>query len=96
MYLASMEGHCEAVDRLLRAGAEVNHIKNGNFRETSLLVAAQRGHFQVVKRLLEAGAQWEVRNESGQTAEECAREEEYWEIERILAHKREEAERERD
>lgn len=92
LYLASMEGHCEAVDRLIRAEADVNHIKNGNVRETSLLVAAQRGHFQVVKRLLEAGAQWEVRNESGQTAEECAREEGYWEIERILAHKREEAE----
>ena len=55
LLLASREGHVEAVDALLRAGAGVNQVSAGD-RTSPLLVATINGHFDLAKLLLDRGA----------------------------------------
>mmetsp|Transcript_64522 Transcript_64522/g.172822 ORF Transcript_64522/g.172822 Transcript_64522/m.172822 type:complete len:159 (+) Transcript_64522:3616-4092(+) len=51
---AALNGHKDAVSKLLKAGADVNAKDNDGF--TALMSAAQNGHLAVVLLLLDAGA----------------------------------------
>ncbi|MES9970101.1 MAG: ankyrin repeat domain-containing protein [Candidatus Thiodiazotropha sp.] len=52
---AALNGHREAVQQLILAGADVNQKDKGGY--TSLMLAASNNHPQVIDLLLEAGAQ---------------------------------------
>lgn len=74
LYLASMNGYFDVVDRLLESGADLNRefkygvdlIRTGHFK-TVLLSAVSRGDIRAVKYLVERGANINlpVRNEYG-------------------------------
>ena len=55
LFIASAEGHTDAVELLLRSSADVNRLSGGNGK-TALLKASVRGHIDVVKLLLDNGA----------------------------------------
>ncbi len=53
LYLAAERGHTEAVDALLKAGADVN-ATNGPFKNTALTIAVARNLVRTVERLCRA------------------------------------------
>ena len=53
---ASEGGHLGVVERLLRAGADVNADPSKGFGHTALQAASKGGHLDVVEQLLRAGA----------------------------------------
>jgi uncharacterized protein len=55
LLLAAREGHVEAVDALLAAGAGVNQVSAGD-RTSPLLIATINGHFDLAMHLLAQGA----------------------------------------
>ncbi len=65
-HVASFKGHCQEVERLLAAGADVN--AKSSIGSTALLYAADAGHYSVVKVLIAAGADVNARNNRGWTA----------------------------
>ena len=54
LYIASQEGHTEAVSTLIAAGADIDRCCREG--ETPLYVASQNGHTKIVKNLIAAGA----------------------------------------
>ena len=63
---AASDGDGVAVQRLLDAGADVNHATTDGF--TALIAAAVRGHDAIVQQLLAAGADVNHANDQGFTA----------------------------
>jgi uncharacterized protein len=66
LLLAAREGHAEAVEALLEAGADVNQTSAGD-RTSPLLVATINGHFDLAKFLLDRGANPRLAAENGVT-----------------------------
>jgi uncharacterized protein len=62
---AAREGHTDAVNALLEAGADINQVSGD--RSSPLLVAAINGHFDLAKHLLEKGADPTLAAENGVT-----------------------------
>jgi ankyrin repeat protein len=71
LHLASLQGHVEAIDRLLNHGASVFARSAGDFR-TPLMFAAANGHLDAVKILLQNGANRFALDEHDLTAQELA------------------------
>ncbi len=67
LMLAAKEGHLEAVNLLLEAGADLE--THGLYGARALFLAASKGHMSVVKRLVEKGASISARAENGAIAE---------------------------
>lgn len=68
LHLAAREGHNEAVQRLLGAGADPNAATNVcYYQATTLFAAAMMGHVGVVQQLLNAGGRFDVGNSHGYT-----------------------------
>lgn len=66
LMLAAYHGHVDAVDLLLRTGADAKgRDGSGN---TILMGAAFKGHLEVVRLLIQGGADMHARNPRGQTA----------------------------
>ncbi|HSF14850.1 MAG TPA: ankyrin repeat domain-containing protein [Vicinamibacteria bacterium] len=55
LLLAARQGHLEAVEALLQAGADVNQVAEGS-KTSPLLIATMNGHFDLASYLLERGA----------------------------------------
>ena len=83
LHWAASEGHAQAVQALLAAGAFVDRIAtcyDSDYRgysshigddwegQTPLHLASEKGHLQTVLVLLEAGADTDVRNDEGRSA----------------------------
>jgi uncharacterized protein len=66
LLLAVRDGHVEAVDALLAAGADINQPSAGD-RTTPLLIATINGHFDLAMHLLERGADPTTAAENGAT-----------------------------
>jgi hypothetical protein len=64
---ASVHGHTDTVEKLLRDGADVNG-KDKRFGRTALMSAMYRGHTHIVKLLLENGADVNAEDKDGTTA----------------------------
>ncbi len=73
--VAALSGNAEVISILLTKGANVNQVVEGGFREGAvpLHLAAEGGHVEVVTRLLQAGADKAVKDKSGKTALDIAR-----------------------
>ena len=67
LLLATREGHSDAVQALLGAGADVNQPSAGD-KTTPLLIATINGHFDLAKLLLEKGAAANAASENNATA----------------------------
>lgn len=67
LLFAVREGHVEAVERLLAAGANVNHVSEGD-HTSPLLMATINGRFDLAKRLLDKGADVKLASDAGATA----------------------------
>ncbi|HEX3644262.1 MAG TPA: ankyrin repeat domain-containing protein [Vicinamibacterales bacterium] len=67
LLLAAREGHSDAVQALLGAGADVNQPSAGD-QTTPLLIATINGHFDLAKLLLERGAAANAASENNATA----------------------------
>ena len=65
--MAVAEDDLEAVERLLREGAEINAVK-GEFKTSILMEAAVRGNVGVMKLLIENGADLNMTDKDGWTA----------------------------
>jgi uncharacterized protein len=65
--MAVAEDDLEAVERLLREGAEINAVK-GEFKTSILMEAAVRGNVGVMKLLIENGADVNMADKDGWTA----------------------------
>ena len=76
------KGYCEAVERLIRAGADAN-IRNKN-GVTALIRASGGGHTNVVRMLLEAGANADIKDGTGDTAHSLAFKNGYYDVVGIL------------
>lgn len=76
LHRAAERGHVDAVQTLLRHGADAPGLLNGRTREgghTPLHLAAQRGSIGVVRKLLDTPAlEVDARNEKGLTASQLA------------------------
>ncbi|PNH02629.1 Ankyrin repeat domain-containing protein 1, partial [Tetrabaena socialis] len=70
LHCASMEGHTEVVEALLRAGADMAAKDDAGF--TALHWASQEGHTHVSEVLLRAGADVAAKDDGGSTALHCA------------------------
>jgi cytohesin len=83
--IAAQEGHTETVQRLLEAGANVNHQNKDGV--SPLHAASQEGHSDVVDILLEAGADvHQATTESGDVPLGIAAQEGHTEtVQRLLA-----------
>eukprot|EP01117_Protostelium_nocturnum_P005261 TRINITY_DN1913_c0_g1_i2.p1 TRINITY_DN1913_c0_g1~~TRINITY_DN1913_c0_g1_i2.p1 ORF type:complete len:370 (+),score=133.53 TRINITY_DN1913_c0_g1_i2:94-1203(+) len=66
LMFASMKGHLNFVEELLRRGANVNH-KNKH-EMTALFCASIQGHVEVLNLLIASNANVAIRNQKGQTA----------------------------
>ena len=67
LLLATREGHTEAVQALLDAGAGINQASAGD-RTSPLLIATINGHFDLAKLLLDKGAEPNAASENNATA----------------------------
>jgi ankyrin repeat protein len=67
LLFAVREGHVEAVRRLLDAGANINHVSEGD-HSSPLLMAAINGRFDLAKLLLDRGAEVKLASDAGATA----------------------------
>jgi len=65
---AAENGDAAIVERLIRAGGDINDNKGGATKGTSLIIASQEGHVDVVDCLLSLGANTEAKNQLGKTA----------------------------
>lgn len=72
LHKAAHRGHLHIVKALLKRGLTVNVTDKGGF--TPLHEAARAGQFLVAAYLMEHGAEPEIRNSSGKTAQDLARE----------------------
>lgn len=72
LHHAALQGHAEALDRLLDAGASVDVADRQG--ETPLHEAAKGGHLVVVERLVDSGADPGSRTDEGKTPLALARE----------------------
>ena len=66
LHYAAREGHFEALDALLEAGADVN-VRSGGDRSSPLLMATLNGHFDLAMHLLERGADPNLASDPGAT-----------------------------
>lgn len=66
LILASLHGHTNLVEFLLKYGAQVNAVDNE--LNTALMEAAKAGYIDTMTALLKAGAQPNLQNNSGATA----------------------------
>lgn len=66
LHFAARQGHLEAVNALLAAGADINRVSAGD-GSSVLLVAAINGHFDLAKRILAKGADPNLAAENGVT-----------------------------
>lgn len=66
LHFAAREGHREAVEALLAAGADVNGATRGD-GTTPLLIATINGHFDLAASLLEHGADPNLASDAGAT-----------------------------
>jgi ankyrin repeat protein len=66
LLFAIREGHVEATQALLKAGADINQVSAGD-HTSPLLMAAINGHFDVAKLLLERGANVKLASDAGAT-----------------------------
>jgi ankyrin repeat protein len=66
LLLAVREGHIEAVETLLDAGADIDQAREGD-ATTPLLLAAINGHYDLVKLLLDRGANANLASVAGAT-----------------------------
>jgi ankyrin repeat protein len=55
LFVASVSGHCDVVERLLSSGAKINLCDKAG--QSPLFVASWKGECDVVERLLSSGAQ---------------------------------------
>ena len=75
IHLAAAGENAEVISLLLAKGANVNQVVEGGPGEgaSPLHVAALGGHVEVVTRLLQAGADKAMKDKSGKTALDIAR-----------------------
>jgi len=66
--LAAWKGHAAIVERLFRAGADINCNQGGLWMIPALVLASQEGHVDVVDCLLSLGADTEAKDSYGMTA----------------------------
>ncbi len=66
LLLATREGHLEAVQALLNAGADINQASAGD-RTSPLLIATINGHFDLAMLLLDKGADPNAESENNAT-----------------------------
>jgi ankyrin repeat protein len=66
LLFAVREGHLEAVQQLLEAGANINHVSEGD-HTSPLLMAAINGRFDMAKMLLDKGADVKLASDAGAT-----------------------------
>lgn len=66
LLFAVRQGHADAVDALLAAGADVNQVSAGD-HTSPLLMATINGHFDLAKHLLEKGADPKLASDAGTT-----------------------------
>jgi uncharacterized protein len=66
LLIAARQGHLDAADALLDAGADVNQPSGGD-RTTPLLIATVNGHFDLASMLLQRGAEPNLASENGVT-----------------------------
>jgi ankyrin repeat protein len=66
LLFAVREGHVEAVQRLLDAGANINHVSEGD-HTSPLLMATINGRFDLARLLLEKGADVKLASDAGAT-----------------------------
>ncbi|MBS0627285.1 MAG: ankyrin repeat domain-containing protein, partial [Verrucomicrobia bacterium] len=78
LYLAARSGDIESVERLIKAGANINKAKLNGW--TALMAASFFGRIEVVKKLLEAGADVNLVNSNHETALSLAIDENHTEI----------------
>jgi len=67
IHVAAQEGHADILERLVRAGADINDTRDGNV-SPPLSIASQMGHVDVVDRLLSLGANVNTKNPFGVTS----------------------------
>lgn len=66
LLFAVREGNLESVQRLLAAGANINHVSEGD-HTSPLLMAAINGRFDMAKMLLDKGADVKLASDAGAT-----------------------------
>lgn len=66
LLFAIREGNLESVQRLLEAGANINHVSEGD-HTSPLLMAAVNGRFDMAKMLLDKGADVKLASDAGAT-----------------------------
>lgn len=66
LLFAAREGHIEAATALIKAGAEVNQVSEGD-HSSPLLLAAINGHFDLANMLLQHGANPKLASDAGAT-----------------------------
>jgi len=66
LLFAVREGNSEAVARLLEAGANINHVSEGD-HTSPLLMAAVNGRFDMAKMLMDKGADVKMASDAGAT-----------------------------
>ncbi|WP_043580683.1 ankyrin repeat domain-containing protein [Gemmatimonas phototrophica] len=66
LLFAVREGHVDAVERLLAAGANINHVSEGD-HTSPLLMAAVNGRFDLAKLLVDKGADVKLASDAGAT-----------------------------
>jgi uncharacterized protein len=66
LLFAVREGHDEAVEKLLAAGANVNHVSEGD-HTSPLLMAVVNGRFDMAAHLMDKGADVKLQSDAGAT-----------------------------
>ncbi|MEP7345248.1 MAG: ankyrin repeat domain-containing protein [Gemmatimonadaceae bacterium] len=66
LLFAVREGNVDAVKALLKAGADINQVSEGD-HSSALLLATINGHFDLAKVLLESGASPKLASDAGAT-----------------------------